>query len=209
MKQGARAGSGEEGTCNGRFAKKGCMRRTCAAAGIAAARAGPAGEREADGQPLAAAEADRDLREVRRCRGGGRTGWMAHFYSLKVAEGCGLERIRRAVVAQLEALFTSVCLSTTHTHAVLCPRLDGRASRKRPAAKGAPPRPAGLGRGRPRVCSRLLPRRSGGQAADRGAGMAGVDKWGSRSVEIFEKVEQVGEGTYGARHFCAAVPARS
>ena len=39
--------------------------------------------------------------------------------------------------------------------------------------------------------------------------MAGVDKWGSRSVEIFEKVEQVGEGTYGARHFCAAVPARS
>jgi hypothetical protein len=39
--------------------------------------------------------------------------------------------------------------------------------------------------------------------------MAGVDKWGSRSVEIFEKVEQVGEGTYGKRHFCAAVPARS
>ena len=106
------------------------MRRTCAAAGIAAARAGPAGEREADGQPLAAAEADRDLREVRRRRGGGRTGWMAHFYSLKVAEGCGLERIRRAPVAQLEALHKRVPLHHTHA-AVLCPRLDGRASRGR------------------------------------------------------------------------------
>ena len=119
MKQGARAGSGEEGTCNGRFAKKGCMRRTCAAAGIAAARAGPAGEREADGQPLAAAEADRDLREVRRRRGGGRTGWMAHFYSLKVAEGCGLERIRRAVVAQLEAL-SRACASPPRTRTPFC-----------------------------------------------------------------------------------------
>ena len=175
------------------------MRRTCAAPGIAAARAGPAGEREADGQPLPAAEADRDLREVRRCRGGGRTGWMAHFYSLKVAEGCGLERIAERSLRNLR-LSSRACASPPHTQAVLCPRLDGRASRKRPAAKGAPPRPAGLGRGRPRVCSRLLPRRSGGQAADRGAGMAGVDKWGSRSVEIFEKVEQVGEGTYGARH---------
>ena len=29
--------------------------------------------------------------------------------------------------------------------------------------------------------------------------MAGMAQWGSRSVDIFEKVEQVGEGTYDAR----------
>ena len=27
---------------------------------------------------------------------------------------------------------------------------------------------------------------------------AGKGQWGSRSVDVFEKVEQVGEGTYGA-----------
>jgi len=29
-----------------------------------------------------------------------------------------------------------------------------------------------------------------------GAAMAGT-AWGSRSVDVFEKIEQVGEGTYG------------